>query len=228
MIDKEGINVLFPEFEGMLELSNIMIATVGIIRKEKNPNLILIGDKLVHFATFYKLYGTYFGNRLRSQQVIKKLTENYPEGMKEIEEKLKSYLKSIDVRKENMSITDVLQQPQYRMFKYVLLMKDYLKKLPKTHKDYVPFSKALGLFDQINISNNELMARLEAQDKKVKLDRLFGKSIGNTSEYIVEMSAESLYFPVKLYIFNNLVIISAISDTLGFVEERRYTNLYLN
>lgn len=127
-----------------------------------------------------------------------------------------------------MSITDVLQQPQYRMFKYVLLMKDYLKKLPKTHKDYVPFSKALGLFDQINISNNELMARLEAQDKKVKLDRLFGKSIGNTSEYIVEMSAESLYFPVKLYIFNNLVIISAISDTLGFVEERRYTNLYLN
>ena len=114
------------------------------------------------------------------------------------------------------------------MFKYVLLMKDYLKKLPKTHKDYVPFSKALGLFDQINISNNELMARLEAQDKKVKLDRLFGKSIGNTSEYIVEMSAESLYFPVKLYIFNNLVIISAISDTLGFVEEIRYNNLYLN
>lgn len=78
MIDKEGINVLFPEFEGMLELSNLMVVTVGIIRKEKNPNLILIGDQLVHFATFYKLYGTYFGNRLRSQQVIKKLTENFP------------------------------------------------------------------------------------------------------------------------------------------------------
>jgi hypothetical protein len=29
------------------------------------------------------------------------------------------------------------------------------------------------------------MARLEAQDKKVKLDRLFGKSIGNTSDYLV-------------------------------------------
>jgi hypothetical protein len=42
------------------------------------------------------------------------------------------------------------------------------------------------------------------------------------------MSAESLYFPVKLYIFNNLVIISAISSTLGFIEERRYLNLYLN
>lgn len=59
-----------------------------------------------------------------------------------------------------MNISDCLQQPQYRMFKYVLLMKDYLKKLPKTHKDYNSFSKALELFDQINISNNELMARL--------------------------------------------------------------------
>lgn len=59
-----------------------------------------------------------------------------------------------------MSISDVLAQPQYRMFKYVLLMKDYLKKLPKTHKDYVPFGKALQLFEQINLSNNELMVRL--------------------------------------------------------------------
>jgi hypothetical protein len=37
-----------------------------------------------------------------------------------------------------------------------------------------------------------------------------------------------LYFPVKLYIFNNLVIIAAINDTLGFIEERRYLNLELN
>jgi hypothetical protein len=77
--------VLFPEFEGMLELSNLMISTVSIIRKQKNPNFILIGDQLVHFATFYKLYGTYFGNRLKSQHVIKKLTEQYPQFMKEIE-----------------------------------------------------------------------------------------------------------------------------------------------
>ena len=98
---------------------------------------------------------------------------------------MKGYLKGIDVRKENMTISDCLSQPQYRMFKYVLLMKDYLKKLPKNHKDYNAFSKALAMFEQINLSNNDLMARLEAQDKKVKLDRLFGKSIGNSSEYIV-------------------------------------------
>jgi hypothetical protein len=52
----------------------------------------------------------------------------------------------------------------------------------------------------------------------VKLDRLFGKTIGNTSDYLLEMGADSLYFPVKLYIFNNLVIVAKASNTLGFVE----------
>lgn len=84
-----------------------------------------------------------------------------------------------------MSISDCLQQPQYRMFKYVLLMKDYIKKLPKIHKDYKPLCKALDCFEKINLYNNDLMVKLEAQDKKVKLDRLFGKSIGNSSEFIV-------------------------------------------
>jgi hypothetical protein len=59
----------------------------------------LIGDKLIYFATFYKLYGTYFGNRLRSQQLLKKLSESHPEEMKRVEENLKSYMKTIDPRK---------------------------------------------------------------------------------------------------------------------------------
>lgn len=73
---------------------------------------------------------------------------------------MRSYLRDVDSRKENMSIADLLSQPQYRMFKYVLLMKDYLKKLPKLHRDYEPFARALASFDQINLSNNELMAKL--------------------------------------------------------------------
>lgn len=88
-----------------------------------------------------------------------------------------------------MTINDCLQQPQYRMFKYVLLLKDYLKKLPKYHKDYEPLQKALATFESINLANNDLMQKLEGLEKKTKLDKLFGKSIGNSSEYIVEMGA---------------------------------------
>ena len=74
-----------------------------------------------------------------------------------------------------------MQQPQYRMFKYILLMKDYLKKLPRSHTDYEPFAKALKLFEDINASNNDLMIKLEGIAKKIKLDKLFGKSIENSS-----------------------------------------------
>jgi hypothetical protein len=56
----------------MVKLSDLMMGTVSVVRKQKNPNFIMIGDQLIHFATFYKLCGTYFGNRLRSHQLLKR------------------------------------------------------------------------------------------------------------------------------------------------------------
>lgn len=50
----------------MLALSEMMAATVGVVEREKNMNRIVIGPELIKFANFYKLYGTYFGNRMRS------------------------------------------------------------------------------------------------------------------------------------------------------------------
>ena len=32
------------------------------------------------------------------------------------------------------------------------------------------------------------------------------------------MTADSLYFPVKMYIFSNLVIVSAVENILGFMD----------
>lgn len=40
------------------------------------------------------------------------------------------------------------------MFKYVLLLKDYLRKLPRSHKDWEPLSRALSKFEEINLANN--------------------------------------------------------------------------
>lgn len=60
------------------------------------------------------------------------------------------------------------------------------------------------------------MGKLEADEKKRKLDRLFGKSIPDSSQYIIEMTADTLYFPVKLYIFSNLVIVASVEKIFGF------------
>lgn len=50
----------------------------------------------------------------------------------------------------------------------------------------------------------------------MKLDRLFGKPIGDSSQYLVEMTADTLYFPVKLYFFNNMIIVASIEKILNF------------
>ena len=62
------------------------------------------------------------------------------------------------------------------------------------------------------------MGNLEAASKKLKLDKFNGKTIDNSSIYIVEMTADTLYFPVKLYIFSNLIIISAVENIFGFQD----------
>jgi len=59
-----------------------------------------------------------------------------------------------------MTISDCLEQPQYRMFKYVLLLKEYIRKLQRWHPDSEQMRKALALYEDINQKNNDLMGKL--------------------------------------------------------------------
>ena len=45
-------------------------------------------------------------------------------------------------------------------------MKEYLKKLPPSHKDYPHMNEALKTFHDINNYNNDLMKKLEEEQKK--------------------------------------------------------------
>lgn len=62
-----------------------------------------------------------------------------------------------------MTIKDCMEQPLYRLFKYVLLLKEYLKKLPKNHPDYNSILGSHNSFHEINNINNELMKKIEDQ-----------------------------------------------------------------
>lgn len=60
-----------------------------------------------------------------------------------------------------MTIKDCMQQPLYRLFKYVLLIKEYMKKLPENHRDHETMSKAMNMFHEINNFNNDVMKKQE-------------------------------------------------------------------
>lgn len=81
--------------------------------------------------------------------------------MKEIEHDLQSEVKKKDPTKAGRTINEYMTQPQQRVFKYQLLLKEYLKKLPPYHPDYHETQEAEQIFCMINESNNQLMASLE-------------------------------------------------------------------
>lgn len=72
------------------------------------------------------------------------------------------------------------------------------------------------------------MKRIEDQEKKVKLDRLFGEALKSNRFLISEMQASTIYFDAKLYIFNDLVIISKVEELLGSEREEKYGAFELN
>jgi hypothetical protein len=100
--------------------------------------------------------------------------------------------------------------------------------MPAWHPDYDNIRKAIDLFEEISLNNNDKMAKNELAEKKIKLNQFAGRALDSQSEFRVEMSANSLYFPVKLYIFNNLIIITKVERILSFQEERKYLSIYLN
>lgn len=70
-----------------------------------------------------------------------------------------------------------MEQPLYRLFKYVLLLKEYIKGLPRNHPDYQAVCACHQRFHEINSSNNDLMKNLEDEEKKIKIDKLFGEAL---------------------------------------------------
>ena len=66
--------------------------------------------------------------------------------MKAIEAKFQQAAKAADPRKEFMTMSACLEQPQYRMFKYGLLLKEYVRKMPHWHDDYPTIKQSIDVF----------------------------------------------------------------------------------
>ena len=110
----------------------------------------------------FKIYGGYFGTLLKTQKKMAELSEDSEEEMKKIEQNLQAEVRKNDPegKKGARTINEYMSQPQQRVFKYELLLKEYLKKLPPYHPDYEDVKQALKTFGEINMSNNELMTSL--------------------------------------------------------------------
>lgn len=82
--------------------------------------------------------------------------------MRQLEEELREAVSKVEPKKANISISDLLEQPQYRLFKYILILDRYVKTLHLKHKDLKAVQNAYEKFDSINKFNNESMLTIES------------------------------------------------------------------
>lgn len=123
LINFDQSQILFPEIEGMIQLSNMMTKVIEDCRKMRNPNKIMLGKEINKFANGYKLYGGYFGAHSKSSSLLAELAQKNEEKIKSIEVNMQAQLAAKQSKKESMTIKDCMEQPLYRLFKYVLLLK---------------------------------------------------------------------------------------------------------
>lgn len=155
----------------MIELSNNMLSYIEQTINNWNPLSTMIGDNIKYFHKFFIIYREYCNNYAKGQTLLNKIKKD--PAVVAINQ---------DVQKEhNLDIESFIIKPVQRPTKYQLLLRDYLKKLPKNHADYKPVEKAMQLYHNVNEENNQSMHQQQRSETMINLDKKFGGIISSRS-----------------------------------------------
>ncbi|XP_018602313.2 FYVE, RhoGEF and PH domain-containing protein 2-like [Scleropages formosus] len=131
----------------------------------QNPR---IGDVLQKVAPFLKMYGEYIKGFDRAMELINTWMEKSPRFEKVI----------LDIQKQevsgNLSLQHHMLEPVQRIPRYEMLLKDYLKKLPKDSPDWGDAHKALEIIFEAAQHSNAAIADMERLEKLWEVYALLG------------------------------------------------------
>lgn len=111
-----------------------------------------------------------------------------------------------------MDIDSYLIKPIQRPPKYMLLMRDYHKHMNDDHPDYRKMEEAIEKYHLINEINDESIAREGRHQIFFRLEKLYGHLIESNRELRREMRASAIDCELKLYVFNDLILINRVLD----------------
>ena len=105
------------------------------------------------------------------------------------------------------------------------MLREYKKCLNPKHPDYDNLAIAIEKYHEVNEENNQSMELQIRNKMMIKLDGLYGGIISSTRYYLCEEVAQSINFKVKIYIFNDLiVVVKVIKDD----KEECYKKIFLD
>ncbi|XP_041129660.1 FYVE, RhoGEF and PH domain-containing protein 3-like isoform X1 [Polyodon spathula] len=178
------------------------------IMEEWNTNP-RIGDILQKLAPFLKMYGEYVKNFDRAMDLVNTWTQRSSQ--------FKSVVQNIQKQEVcgNLTLQHHMLEPVQRLPRYVLLLKDYLKKLPQDALDRKDAEKSLELISTAANHSNAAIRKMEKMHKLLEVyERLGGEEdiVNPANELIKEghiqkLSAKNGTAQDRyLFLFNNMVL----------------------
>ncbi|EDL41072.1 FYVE, RhoGEF and PH domain containing 3, isoform CRA_a [Mus musculus] len=173
---------------------------------DTNPRL---GDILQKLAPFLKMYGEYVKNFDRAMGLVSTWTQRSPQ--------FKDVIHTIQKQEVcgNLTLQHHMLEPVQRVPRYELLLKDYLKRLPRDAPDRKDAERSLELISTAADHSNAAIRKMEKMHKLLEVyEQLGGEEdiVNPANELIKEGSIQKLSAKNgttqdrHLFLFNNVML----------------------
>ena len=216
------ITLLFSNIEQLFSLNIEILKQLDARLRSWSPEQ-KIGDIILSFAPFLKMYNVYSNNYDEALQLYNKLQKESP--------KFSDHLQQTKQKSgTHMTLEHLLIMPVQRIPRYNLLLRDLLNKTQPSHPDFEPLNKALiateSVSQHINTSKGRAdnLKKLISQPGKgkgfqglIKADRhliadgmfrVFDGTHRSKTNCILSQTdkTESPSYKLHLYLFNDLLV----------------------
>ncbi|KAJ3103449.1 Phosphatidylinositol 3,4,5-trisphosphate-dependent Rac exchanger 2 protein [Phlyctochytrium bullatum] len=164
LVSEQDTAVLFSNVEQLITVHNQLMSKLNL-KRESNPVIEEIGDVLVEIAESLRIYAVYCGNYPQAMKLVHQL-----QSRPDFKEFITKWMNSVEGR--GLSLESFLIKPVQRICKYPLLLRELLKHVDKSHKDYANLSLATEKIELVVAQVNEAT---QALDRKERLLALLSK-----------------------------------------------------
>lgn len=137
---------MFPNIEGMIQLSSQLLVDTEQLKATWNVHSTLLGPTMIRYSKFLQIYSEFFkcysNTRDRLQSML---------GTREDVRGIQAALGKME------SFENIWSKPSQRPLKYKLLLSAYLKELWRAHPDYSHVKQAIKCYEDVSQRNNKAM-----------------------------------------------------------------------
>jgi len=180
-----------------------------------------IGDLILQFSPFFKMYTTYVNNYDAATKLLVSVDKD--------KSKFHKFLQEQQANLNGQSLTSFLIMPVQRVPRYILLVQELLKHTQPDHPDYENLQNSLKKLQQIGSTINNDVKKQENLDKIAALQAQFTENPGFVEpgrifiregklKKVCRKSDDKYYF----FVFNNLVCYAKKSLTGKYHKFKKF------